>query len=131
MNAPAFPPDIAIPAEFQTAFDAQRAAYLKAPEPTHAERIADLKALVRLVKDNEAAIVAAISADFGNRSDFETKFAEIFFVIDSAHATAKRLKHWMRPQRRAIDLMTFAGARNRLIPSRSGWSGSSSLGTIR
>ena len=102
MNAPAFPPQtFAIPAEFQACFDAQRAAYLKAPEPTHAERVADLKALVRLVKDNEAAIVAAISADFGNRSEFETKFAEIFFVIDSAHDAAKRVKHWMRPQRRA------------------------------
>ena len=120
MNAPAFPPDIAIPAEFQTSFDAQRAAYLKAPERTHAERVVDLKALIRLVRDNEAAIVAAISADFGNRSEFETKFAEIFFVINSAHDAAKRVKHWMRPQRRAVDLMTFAGARNRLIPQPLG-----------
>ena len=121
MNAPAFPAaDIAIPAEFRTAFDAQRAAYLKAPERTHAERVADLKTLVRLVRDNQAAIVAAISADFGNRSEFETKFAEIFVVIDSAHDAAKRLARWMRPQRRPVDLMVFAGARNRLIPQPLG-----------
>jgi coniferyl-aldehyde dehydrogenase len=121
MNAPAFPTaDIAIPAEFRTVFDTQRAAYLKAPERTQAERVADLKALVRLVRDNQAAIVAAISTDFGNRSEFETKFAEIFVVIDSAHDAAKRLAHWMRPQRRPVDLMVFAGARNRLIPQPLG-----------
>ncbi len=100
MNAPSFPANSAIPAEFQTSFEAQRAAYLKTPERTHAERVADLKALARLVRDNEAAIIAAISADFGNRSEFDTKLAEIFFVIDSAHDAAKRLKWWMRPQRR-------------------------------
>ena len=94
--------------------------YLKAPERTHAEQVADIKALVRLARDNEAAILAAISADFGNRSEFETKFAEIFFVVNSGHDAAKRLKHWMRPQRRAVDLMTFAGARNRLIPQPLG-----------
>ena len=34
MNAPAFPaPELAIPVEFQSCFAAQRAAYLKAPEP--------------------------------------------------------------------------------------------------
>ena len=121
MNAPAFPPaDVAIPAEFQTCFDAQRAAYRKAPEPTDAERIADLKGLARLVKENQAAITAAINADYGNRSAFETKFAEIFYVIDSAHDAARRLKDWMRPQRRAVDLLTFAGARNRLIPQPLG-----------
>ena len=49
MNAPRISSaDIAIPAEFQTRFDAQRAAYLAAPEPAHAERVADLKALSRL-----------------------------------------------------------------------------------
>ncbi len=58
MNAPAFPAaGVVIPAEFQTFFDAQRAAYLKAPEPAHAERVADLKALARLVRENQAAIV--------------------------------------------------------------------------
>jgi coniferyl-aldehyde dehydrogenase len=52
MNAPAFPPDLAIRAEFQTCFAAQRVAYLKAPQPPHEERVADLKALGRLIKDN-------------------------------------------------------------------------------
>ena len=121
MNAPAFAPaDLAIPAEFRTVFDAQRAVSRNAPAPTHAERVADLKALGRLVSDNEAAIPAAISADYGNRSAFETKFAEIFHVVDSAHDAVRRLKRWMRPQRRRVDLLTFAGARNRVAPQPLG-----------
>jgi hypothetical protein len=73
MNAPGFfSSDLAIPAEFQARFDAQRGAFLKAPEPSHAERLADLRALARLLTENQTAIVAAIDADYGGRSGFET-----------------------------------------------------------
>ena len=119
MNAPAFSPP-AIPTEFQTRFDAQRAAYLQAPEPSHAERVADLKALARLVRENQAAIVAAINADYGNRSEFETLSGEVFPVIDGVRDATKRLGSWMRPRRRHVDWMVFAGARNRLIPQPLG-----------
>ena len=61
MNAPAFPPpELAIPVEFQTCFAAQRAAFLKAPDPAHAERIAELKALARLVKENRDTMPSKI-----------------------------------------------------------------------
>jgi coniferyl-aldehyde dehydrogenase len=121
MNAPPMTvSEPAIPAEFRTCFDAQRAAYLKAPEPAYPERVADLKALARLVKENRAAIVAAINADYGNRSEFETMFAEIFPLIDSVHDAVKRLKGWMRPRRRRVDWIAFAGARNRVIPQPLG-----------
>ena len=41
MNAPVFNVDaVMMPAEFKRCFDAQRAAYLAHPEPTHAERSA-------------------------------------------------------------------------------------------
>jgi coniferyl-aldehyde dehydrogenase len=119
MNAPALP-ELAIPAEFKACFDAQRAAYLKAPEPTHDARIADLKALGRLVKENQPAIVAAINADYGNRSEFETLFGEALLVLDGIHDAAGRLKGWMKPRRRSVDPLTFFGARNRLVPQPLG-----------
>ncbi len=121
MNAPAFPsPELAIPVEFQSRFAAQRAAYLKASEPTHGERVSDLKALGRLVKENQAAILAAINADYGNRSEFETLFAEVFGVLDGVRDAAKRVKGWMKPRRRSVDLLTFPGASNRVIPQPLG-----------
>jgi coniferyl-aldehyde dehydrogenase len=132
MNAPTFSSaELAIPAEFQSCFAAQRAAFLKAPEPTYAERLADLMSLGRLVKDNQAAIVAAINADYGNRSAFETTFGEVFSVLDGVHDATKRLKSWMKPRRRSVDHLTFPGASNRVIPQPLGSSASSSHGIFR
>jgi NAD-dependent aldehyde dehydrogenases len=71
MNVPVNSRSIDIPTEFQSCFDKQRAAYLAAPEPSYAQRIADLKSLTRLLKDNKDELVAAINADYGNRSEFE------------------------------------------------------------
>ena len=90
MNAPGFfSPDLAIPAEFQTRFDAQRGAFLKAPEPSHAERLADLRALTRLLTENQTAIIAAIDADYGGRSGFETMFGEMFASLDTRESALR------------------------------------------
>src|SRR4029450_9085464 len=51
MNVPVNSRSIDIPTEFQSCYDKQRAAYLAAPEPSYAQRIADLKSLTRLLKD--------------------------------------------------------------------------------
>ena len=127
MNAPvANPHSIAIPAEFQSWFDAQRAAYLAAPEPSCDQRIADLKALAQLLKDNKDELVAAINADYGNRSAFETLFAEYFVVLETIADATKNLKKWMKPQRRHVDFVTYPLARNRVIPQPLGVVGSSS-----
>ena len=107
---------IDIPAEFQHCFDRQRAAYLEQPQPTREERVADLHSLVRLLKDNREALVAAINADYGNRSEFETLFAEFLVVIDTLKDAAGNVKKWMKPQRRHIDMLMYPGASNRVIP---------------
>jgi coniferyl-aldehyde dehydrogenase len=121
MNAPAFPTaDLAIPPEFLSCLAAQRAAYLKAPEPPYAERLADLKMLARLVKENRAAIVAAINADYGSRSEVETLTLDVWPLLGGVHDAAKRLKGWMKPRRRRVDLTAFPGARNSLIPQPLG-----------
>ena len=109
-----------IPAELQSRFDAQRAGYLAAPEPDRAQRLADLKTLSRMISENRPAIVQAINADFGNRSEFETLFAEVFPLQAAIHDAARRLGRWMKPRRRSVDLLTFPGARNRVIPQPLG-----------
>jgi coniferyl-aldehyde dehydrogenase len=121
MNAPEmFSPELAIPAEFEARFASQRAAFLKAPDPSHAERLADLKALSRLLKENQTAIVNAIDADYGGRSEFETQFGEMFASFDGLRDAQKRLASWMRPRRRRVDTLLYPGARNRLIPQPIG-----------
>ena len=47
---------IDIPVELQRGFDLQRAAYLENPEPTRAQRMADLVSLVRLLKGRYAVL---------------------------------------------------------------------------
>jgi len=98
----------------------QRDAYFAHPYPSFSERKADLLKLKALIRDNRDAIVAAISADYGNRSRHETLFAEIFSVMDGVDHTLKHLKKWMKPQRRGVDWKNFFGASNRVIPQPLG-----------
>ena len=98
----------------------QRAAYFAHPYPSFSERRADLLKLKAFIRDNRDAIVAAINADYGNRSRHETLFAEIFSVMDGVDHTLKHLKKWMKPQRRSVDLKNFFGASNRVIPQPLG-----------
>ena len=94
-------PQVLIPAEFEECLARQRAAYLADPNPSHAQRMSDLKALARLLKDNRDELIAAINRDYGNRSSFETLFAEFFVVQDGIRDTIKHLKRWMKPNIRS------------------------------
>ena len=106
--------------ELESTLQLQREAYLAHPYPSFDERRADLLQLKAFIRDTREAIVAAISADYGNRSRHETLFAEIFSVMDGVDHTLKHLKKWMKPQRRAVDLKNFLGASNRVIPQPLG-----------
>ena len=114
MNLNDIPP-VLIPAEFEQCLARQRAAYLADPVPSRAQRVADLKALARLLKDNRDALVDAINRDYGNRSSFETMFAEYLVVLDGIRDTIKHLKGWMKPLKRHVDAMMYPLARNRVI----------------
>ena len=67
----------AIDAALRAALDTQRAAYLADPEPSLAQRRADLRTLQRFVRDHKQAICDAISADYGHRSRHETLPADV------------------------------------------------------
>ena len=98
----------------------QRDAFLLNPNPSFAERKADLLKLKAFVIDNRDAIVEAIGKDYGNRSSHESLFAEVFSIIDGVSHTLKHLKSWMKPQSRHIDIKNFLGASNRVIPQPLG-----------
>ena len=111
-------PDAAL--RFQHCLQGQKAAYLAHPEPSCAERRADLQALARMLKENQERLVEAIHQDYGNRSRFETLFAEFFVVLESIQHTSRHLKSWMKPERRRIDRLMYPGATNRVIPQPLG-----------
>ncbi len=106
--------------ELQATLKLQRDAYFAHPVPTLDQRRADLLKLQAFIRDNKEGLLAAVNADYGNRSRHETLFTEIFTVIDGVDHVLKHLKKWMKPQRRSVDLRNFFGASNRVLPQPLG-----------
>ena len=100
-------------------FNKLRAAYSKQPLITYKERKETLKAIEKLLLENDEAICEAISADFGNRSYHETRIIEIAPAILGIRYTLKKLKKWMKPQKRHVSLL-FAGGSNTIMPQAKG-----------
>ncbi|MBN2398614.1 MAG: coniferyl aldehyde dehydrogenase [Deltaproteobacteria bacterium] len=100
-------------------FNRQRAACLEKPYLSLAERLDALRKLEDLLVDNQEEIADAVLGDFGNRSRHETRILEIFPAVSGLRHTQRKLKKWMKTQRRHV-AVTFWGARNRVIPQPKG-----------
>lgn len=109
-----------ISTEFTHCLELQRAHFESNRYPPHAQRMADLKALVRLVADNRESLIDAVNRDYGCRSRFETTFAEIAVTLDGLQDAIKCLKTWMKPQKRHVDPMQLPLARAQVIPQPIG-----------
>ncbi|WP_166838310.1 coniferyl aldehyde dehydrogenase [Rheinheimera pleomorphica] len=107
-------------AQFSACLAQQRLAYHADPVPTLAQRLANLESLKALIRDNEAALVEAVNADYGSRCRFETRFSEILMVLEDIARTQKQLKKWLKPQRRHIDRLLFPTSSCTVIPQPLG-----------
>jgi coniferyl-aldehyde dehydrogenase len=105
--------------EAQRVFTAQRQAYLRNPYPSREERRQNLDKLERILLDNVDAIADAINTDFGCRCPEESKMLELFTCVDGIRHTRRKLRKWMKPQRRHVSVL-FATGRNRVIPQPKG-----------
>jgi coniferyl-aldehyde dehydrogenase len=112
--------DLPLAERLRAALELQRRAYMAHPVPTLAERREDLRRLQAFLRDHQDALCAAISADYGHRSSHETRLCELVPAVDGISHALRHLRGWMRPQRRSVDLMTFPGAGNRVIPQPLG-----------
>ena len=83
---------------------AQKKAALADPLPDRATRVRRLDKLHNVIIENQARIIAAISKDFSNRAAAETELAEIMPVLDGIAYYRKRLRKFMKPQRRHAPL---------------------------
>lgn len=100
-------------------FSKQKTACLNDPYPEYEVRIENLKRLEAILVDNQDSIAEAVSKDFGNRAYQETKLLEVFLPIDLLRYTRKRLRKWMKPQKRKTSVW-FAPAKNRVLPQPKG-----------
>ncbi len=119
-DLPNHPPAHPSAADLQACLQRQRMAHRRAPMPTLQERLADLDTLERFVREQQGAIIEAISADYGHRSAHETVITEIAPVLTSLRHARTHLQAWMRPQRRHVDRLTFGLGRNRVLPQPLG-----------
>lgn len=106
-------------ATLETRFEALRAAARRDPYPSIEVRRGRLAKLEGLLRDNVEAFVAAISADFGNRSGDETRMCEFFPALNGLRHARRHLRGWMRPRRRATGFW-FLPARSRVVPQPLG-----------
>jgi coniferyl-aldehyde dehydrogenase len=109
-----------IKTELTACLERQRKAYHAEPNPDLEQRKKDLLGLKSMLSENREAIIDAISEDYGNRSRHETMLAEFIMVLDGFNFAAKRLKKWMKTQKREIDFSLYPGAKNRVIPQPLG-----------
>jgi coniferyl-aldehyde dehydrogenase len=96
-------------ASMQSLFEAQRRAFALEANPTLDVRVDRLARLLSMTEQNEEAIVAAISADFGHRSRHETVMAEIFTVVAAIGQARRQLRRWMKPRRVSTPLYLLPG----------------------
>ncbi|HQR12435.1 MAG TPA: coniferyl aldehyde dehydrogenase [Casimicrobiaceae bacterium] len=90
-------------------FALQRAAFARERYPdlaTRRDRLARLKALVG---ENEARFAAAVDSDFGDRSEHETRLAELYVVAAEIADAQANLARWMRRERVATPLHLLPG----------------------
>lgn len=113
----------AIAQQLHSSFEKQKQSYLATPTPSYTQRVEDLKNLKRLISENVELIVDAINQDYCNRSRQETLLAEIIPVTDGINDAIKKLKKWMKVQKRHVDKTMFMGGKNRVIPQPLGVTG--------
>jgi len=97
----------------------QTRACLNQPVIALKTRLDLLNTIETILINNDQNICEAIHADFGSRSFHETRILEISPCLMGLRYTRKKLKKWIKPQRRHVS-MIFPGARNRVIPQAKG-----------
>lgn len=97
-------------ADLRPHLDAQRAAFRRTPYPTAEQRIEHLQRLKPALLKYMDRLIEAVKADFGHRSEDETKIAEILTSLEGLRYYSKRLTKWMKPQRRSPGLLGFPGS---------------------
>ena len=110
---------VTIENEAQRIFMLQRAACQREPYPAYEVRLELLGKVEKILIENTDAIADAINTDYGCRSKVETRILEVFGCVDALRDSKKKLRKWMKPQRRRV-AMLYATGKNQVIPQPKG-----------
>ena len=103
----------------QPGFDQMREAQLADPMPGLETRRDRLQRLLKGLEEHEEAFTQAISADFGQRSAFETANYDITVTLADIKYQIRNLARWMRIRKRSVPLHLMPG-RARIVPQPLG-----------
>ncbi len=105
--------------KLQPGFDQMREAQLADPMPGLETRRDRLQRLLKGLEEREEAFTQTISADFGQRSAFETANYDITVTLADIKYQIRNLARWMRIRKRSVPLHLMPG-RARIVPQPLG-----------
>src|SRR5262245_10785863 len=88
---------------------AQREAFLREGAPSLERRRSDLSKLKHAILAHHQDFAAAIEADFGHRSGYETAIMELMPTVQSIDYLRRNLRRWMRPRARHVAMQFRPG----------------------
>ena len=88
---------------------AQREAFVRDGSPSPERRRSDLLKLKQAILARRRDYEAAIDADFGHRSAYETAIMEIMPTVQGVDYLRRNLRRWMRPRARRVALQFRPG----------------------
>ena len=105
MNAAATPDDAGEIARIASIHARQRVAFAADPYPDAASRRRRLKALRAALRRHQDLLAEAMDGDFGGRSTFESKMADVLGPVLEINHALGHLGRWMRSRRRRTELL--------------------------
>ena len=98
--------------EMLALLELQRRAFQLEGHVEYGTRIDRLDRAIALLVDNQPAICAALTADYGCRSPYMTRMSELMTSVGNLKYVKKHLKAWMKPEKRSAPVpMNLFGAR--------------------
>ncbi|MBE8168584.1 MAG: coniferyl aldehyde dehydrogenase [Shewanella sp.] len=86
-------------------FTQQKNAFSEAPFSSFSERKSALVNLKKVVLDNQQVLIEAVDQDYNGRPHQDTVIGDILPAVSHINYTLKKLKSWMKPQRRHVGLL--------------------------
>lgn len=88
--------------------------FKRSPYRGYEQRISDLKAVKKMLLDNQQAFIDAMSQDFGHRCEDDSRVGDLLTTVSGINYSIKKLKSWMRPQRKHIGIL-FQPAKGHIL----------------
>ena len=92
--------DLSILTRMQAILAKQKKAFVNDGHVSAEVRIGRIDRIINLLIENEVALCQAMNADFGNRSVYQSRMADIGGTLESVKHAKKHVEKWMKHERR-------------------------------